>query len=135
MDDHGNAVKLHSGKIGSNPHYDKSVAAGKVITDPSTFDFDEELKKPGTVLKYHEILKFGDHVIEESYKNCDKFRIINSEAKLQAEDGGWDYKPIKIRCYECLEVHTIGHFIVFPGWDEIIYFDIETEEVVIESIR
>ena len=145
MDDHGNAVKLHgeySGPIGSNPHYEKTIADGNLITDPSTFDFDEELKKPGAAdPKYHQILEIGDFIVEESYKDADKFRIIDLVDEILYESDKKNnpeikkYKPTKVHCYQCLNVHTIGKYIVFPGWDYIVYFNIKTKKVKKEHIR
>ena len=81
MDDYGNGVKLHSGPIGRDKEYQKSIDEGKLITDPSTFDFDEEIKKPEVKIKYRKIMEVGDFIIEESIKNCDKFKITDTVDK------------------------------------------------------
>jgi len=123
------------GPIGRDEEYKKALETGKLITDPSTFDFDEELRKPAEeASKYHQILEFGDYIVEESYKNSDKFRVINiiEESMLEV---GEELKPTKIYCSECLDIHTIGKFIVFPGWDYIVYFNTKTGKAKTIQIR
>ena len=128
----GTDIIMYSGPIGSNPFYEKSIKEGKLVSDPSTFDFDKELSKPTPVSsKYQQLYEFKNWSIRMSLKNGDKFLIVNTIE----EETNPEYKPKKIYCYECLNVHKIGKFIVFPGWDYIVYFNTKTQKVKTQSIR
>jgi len=117
-------MESNTGKVGHQKEYDELVNSGQLVTDPSTFDFDEEIsKKPKKLPKYYELFEHRSFVLSLSYENSDKFLIEGENFKK------------KVYCYQSYDPHTIGRFIVLPGWDEIIYFDTKKEKIIKKRIR
>ena len=113
---------MDKGLIGHKEEYDKLVNSGQLVTDPSTFDFDEELSKKKEEPKYYELFTYRGFIVKISIQNADKYLIVKDDFKK------------KIRCDES-GVHTIGRYIVFSGWDSVVYFNTKKQKVKTKPIR
>lgn len=68
-----------------------------------------------------------------SLNNCDVFK--KSDDKNIYIIRKTNMKDKRIEVYQSLNLHTIGSYIVFPGTDEITYFNTLTHSVIIENLK
>jgi len=146
MSDKNFEDRMVGGKVGSNPRYEKSLKEGKVVEDLTNITFEEITKVPspndpdinkankkgffqnpcaweGTKIPNNTFLSHKGFNVIEDPENEDNFKVIKGRFEK------------KVHIYQSQNVHTIGDFIVFVGWDDIKYFNTNNKKLITEPIR
>jgi hypothetical protein len=132
------------GPIGREKEYKNMKDSGQLVTDPSTFDFDEAINEAKTEKPKEQFYNLFTHngcQVKMSAKNGDRY-LIEYEVHVKEMEFpitiGSQAEAIvsqKIICYQSLDPHTIGEFIAFPDWDCVQYFNTKTKEIFKRTIR
>jgi len=99
----------HKGPIGSNHRYENNKSTGKLIEDPSTFDWDTEInKKSRVVIEEKEILWAKDAVLD-FFGNY--IEIGSRAIRVHSYDHYKSFKRITIKQIDLTRKHDPVGFI------------------------